>query len=90
MSQARNVNIAVLNANRMWHADGSVHAAFHGFTRLLSSCHVDFVFMNELRIPLNPTLPIDQPYSFTGPAGTLGRDASFLVHKDSNLDPNNT
>ena len=85
MSRARKMNIAVLNANRMWRADGSVHAAFHGFTQLLSNCDVDFVFINEPHTPVDPTLPVDQPFSFTGPAGTLGRDAGFLVHKDSSL-----
>lgn len=86
-SRARDLNIAVLIANRMWHADGSLHAAFHGFIGLLSNSDIDFVFMNELQTPLNPTLPVDQPYSFTGPAGTLGRDAGFLVHQNANIDP---
>ena len=61
----------------MWHADGSVHAAFHGFTRLLSSCHVDFVFMNELRTPLSLLTSLTLSLVWLAPSG--GMQVSLFI-----------
>ena len=73
------MQFAVLNANRLWHRNGSLHPAFHGFTQLLSRKNIDIVFMSELNFPVHPTLPNDQPFRFIGCPGSLGRDAGFLV-----------
>ena len=79
--------VAVLNCNRLWHDDGSLHNSFPAFIGLLNSLRVDIALIQEPRTPVFATLPTSCGFRYIGLDGTGGRDAGFLVRSSVDLEP---
>ena len=72
---------AQLTARRLWYADGTVHAAFHGLSAFLLRRSIAVVCIQETHAPAFAALPNDQPYRCDGPCDSGGSEAGFLFHE---------
>ena len=81
MNPIRFSSCAQLNTRRLWNADGTVHAAFHGLADILLQLSIYVVCIQETHAPDFASLPGDQPFVYDGPSNTGGFEAWFFFHE---------